>query len=168
LRELSGCKSIFSAQVVAARTGAYNELVLAASLLLVTLAQDSAPELFHWLIEGLADAKASEVVVTVTPTTFGLVSGIHIKGVSLEPTRTVEDSGPRSIGPQKTEVANEWGLRAWFTRSGRRFRLIVTLADETTHRIDPWALRRTEQKRPSEPRPLQLIAPPGIAPARGE
>jgi hypothetical protein len=131
----SGCKPILpGAGASLRRPEAYNEPVLARSLLLVALAQDPAPELFLSLIGGgLADPKASEIVVTVTPTTFGLVRGTDIKGVSLEPTRTAEDPRPRPIRPLRTEVANDWGLRAWFTKPGGRFWLIVTLEDGTTH-----------------------------------
>ena len=142
--------------------------VFAASLLLLALAQDPAPERFHWLVQGLSDPKASGIVVTITPTPFGLVNGIHIEDVSLVPVPTAEDSRPRAVRPQKTEIANEWGRRAWFAKPGRRFLLIVIFADGTTYRIDPWALRRTTQERPSEPRPVPVIAPPGIAPSRGE
>ena len=140
--------------------------MLAASLLLVTLVQGSAPEQFLWGIQRLADRT---IVVTVTPTPFGLVSGIHIKGISLEPTRNRTDSRPRSIRPHKTEVTTEWALRAWFTRPERRFTLTVTLSDGKRHRIDPFAPSPPKERTgPTMVRPLPIIAPPGVKPSRGE
>jgi hypothetical protein len=132
--------------------------VLAASLLLVTLAQGAAPELFLWRIGGLADRSAT-MVVTVTPTPFGLASGIDIKDISLQPTRTRIDSRPRSIRPHKTEITTEWALQAWFTRPERRFTLTVTLSDGKTHRIDPWApVPPKERTGPTTVRPLVGLA----------
>jgi len=79
--------------------------VLAASLLLITLAQGSAaPEQFLWGIQRLADRT---IVVTVTPTPFGLVSGIDIEDISLEPIGNHADSRSRSIRPYKTDVTAE-------------------------------------------------------------
>ena len=142
--------------------------VLAASLLLATLAQGSAPEQFLWGIQGLADRT---IVVTVTPTPFGLATGIEIKDISLEPTPNRPDSRPSSIRPEKTEVTAKWALRAWFARPERRFTLTVRLSDGKTHKIDPWAPAPKERTAPTGPttvHPLQIIAPPGLKPSRGE
>ena len=139
--------------------------MLTASLLLVTLAQGSALEQFLWRIQKLAD---QTIVVTVTPTPFGLATGIEIKAISLEPTPNRTDSRPSTIRPEKTEVPTEWGLRAWFTRPERRFTLTVTLSDGKTHRIDPWAPAPKERTAPTTVHPLRIIAPPGLKPSRGE
>jgi hypothetical protein len=140
---------------------------LTASLLLVTLAQASDSELFLWGIRGLGDGQPS-IEVTITPTPFGLTQGIHIKAVTLAPTRTRTDPRPRSIRPLKTEVTPKWALQAWFTRPARRFTLTVTLSDGTTHRIDPWAPHRTEENKPRQPDTLPTVAPPGVTTFRGE
>lgn len=139
------------------------------ALLLVTLAQRAATEQFSWWIEGLK--KDPTIVVTVTPTPFGLVSGIEIKDISLEPIRDRIDSRPRSIHPEKAEVTARWALRAWFTQPEGRFTLMVTLSNGETHRIDPWAPAPPapmERTPPTTAQPLQIIAPPGLKPSRAE
>ena len=139
--------------------------MLAACLLLVSLAQGTAPEQFLWRIQDLAERT---IVVTVSPTPFGLATGIEIKDISLEPAPNRPDSRPRSIHPQKTEVTAEWALRAWFTRPDRRFTLMVTLSDGKTHRIDPSARAPKERTAPATVGPLRIIAPPGLKPSRAE
>jgi hypothetical protein len=146
-----------------------NDAVLTASLLLITLAQSAATDYFSWWIEGLK--KDPMIVVTVTPTPFGLVSGLEIRDISLEPTRDRTDSRPRSIRPQKAEVTARWARRAWFTRPAGRFTLTVTLSNGQTHRIDPWGPTPPAPKErtpPTTARPLQIIAPPGLKPSRAE
>jgi len=137
--------------------------MLASFLLLVSLSQAGAtPTPFLWNIESMGDPK-SLTVVTISLTPYGLGNGIEVETISLDPLPTRDDPKPRAIPPLKTEPApalmsgwRERGLRAWFTPPGRRFHLIVTLSDGSTHKID---IYRTVP--PSEPkiRPLQLIAP---------
>lgn len=117
--------------------------MLASLLLLVSLIQDGAtPTPFLWLIEGMGDPK-SLTVVTISLTPYGLGNGLEVETISLDPLPTRDDPNPRAISPLKTEPApalrsgwRERGLRAWFTPPGRRFHLIVTLSDGSTHRID--------------------------------
>ncbi len=138
--------------------------MLASLLLLVTLSQDAAtPAPFLWLIEGMGDPK-SPIVVTISLTPFGLGNRIEVETISLHPLPTPQDPKPGAIRPLKTEPAPEMGfrgrgLRAWFTPPGRRFHLVVTLSDGSTHKIDIY-----QKTSPSEPtiqkvRPLQLFAP---------
>lgn len=132
--------------------------MLATFLLLVSLAQDSAPAPFTWWIQGLEDPRRL-TLVTVTPTPLELVSGLNVKTISLKPAPTRDDPKPRSIQPVKTEPTLKWGLQAWFRPVGRRFQLTVTFSDGSTHKIDPWA------PPPSGPPKIYRRYPhPGIAP----
>jgi hypothetical protein len=141
----------------------YSDEMLASFLLLVSLSQDAAtPTPFLWGIEGMGDHK-SLTVVTISLTPFGLGNGIEVETISLDPLPTRDDPKPRAIPPLKTEPApalksgvRERGLRAWFTPPGRRFHLIVTLSDGSTHTID---IYRTAPPSELKIRPLQLIAP---------
>ena len=125
--------------------------VLATFLLIVSLSQDAAtPTPFLWMIEGMGDAK-SLTLVTISLTPHGLGNRIEVETISLDPLPTADDPKPREI-PLKTEPApgrglRGRGLRAWFTPPGRRFHLIVTLSDGSTHVID---IYRTAP--PSEPK----------------
>lgn len=85
--------------------------MLATFLLLVSLAQDSAPAPFTWWIQGLEDPRRL-TLVTVTPTPLELVSGLNVKTISLKPAPTRDDPKPRSIQPVKTEPTLKWGLQA--------------------------------------------------------
>jgi hypothetical protein len=77
-------------------------------------------------------------LVTISLTRFGLGKGLEVKAISLDPLPTPDDPKPGTIRPLKAEPAPEpeRGLRAWFTPPERRFRLIVTLSDGSTHEID--------------------------------
>ena len=131
--------------------------MLASLLLLVSLIQDGAtPTPFLWLIEGMGDPK-SLTVVTISLTPYGLGNGLEVETISLDPLPTRDDPNPRAISPLKTEPApalrsgwRERGLRAWFTPPGRRFHLIVTLSDGSTHRIDIY-----RPVPPTVPKPLK-------------
>lgn len=138
-----GCaRSVFSVFDVE-RPYATSDEMLASFLLLVSLIQDGAtPTPFLWMIEGMGNPK-SLTVVTISLTPYGLGNGIEVETISLDPLPTRDDPKPRAIRPVKTEPApalrsgwRERGLRAWFTPPGRRFHLIVTLSDGSTHRID--------------------------------
>jgi len=132
--------------------------MLASFLLLVSLSQDGAtPTPFLWNIEGMGDPK-SLIVVTISLTPYGLGNGIEVETISLDPLPTRDDPKPRAIPPLKTEPApalrsgwRERGLRAWFTPPGRRFHLIVTLSNGSTHRIDIY--RRVPPSKPTLMRP---------------
>ena len=121
----------------------YSDEMLASFLLLVSLCQDAAPPTpFLWMIVGMGDPK-SLTLVTISLTPFGLGNGIEVETISLDPLPTRDDPKPRAIRPLKTEPApaperslRGRGLRAWFTPPGRRFHLIVTLSDGSTHKID--------------------------------
>ena len=136
--------------------------MLASLLLIVGLSQDMAtPTPFLWLIEGMGDPK-KPIVVTISLTPFGLGNGIEVETISLDPLPTPDDPKPGVIRPLKTEPAPEMsqqrgrGLRAWFTPPGRRFHVLVTLSNGSTHKIDIYqAAPVSDPKR----RPLQLIAP---------
>ena len=143
--------------------------MLASFLLLVSLGQPAAaPDLFLWIIDGLADAKSQALIVTVTPTPFGLVRGVDLKTISLDPLPTRDDPTPRSIQPLKTEPAPKWALRAWFTPPKRRFHLIVTLSNGSTHKIDIYRkVPRADVPGIYKARPLHLIAPRGTWTAHG-
>ena len=141
--------------------------MLALFLLLVSFTQDPASSTpFTWVIEGMGDRK-SPIVVTISVTPFGLGKRIDVEAVNLYPLPTRDDPNPQAIVPLKTERPPERndgvivrGLRAWFTPPGRRFHLLVSLSDGSTHRID---IHRTVPV--SAPvikgRPIQLIAPRG-------
>ena len=70
--------------------------MLPALLLLLGLVQQPEPRLFLWTIIGLGESGPS-IVVTVTPTAFGLVSGVEIKAIALQPLPTRDDPKPRAI-----------------------------------------------------------------------
>ena len=82
------------------------------------------------------------IVVTISLTPFGSSNGIEVETISLDLLPTPDDPKPGVIRPLKTEPAPEMtqhrerGLRAWFTPPGRRFHLVVTLSDGSTHKID--------------------------------
>ena len=88
-----------------------------ALLLLLGLAQQSEPRLFLWTIVGLGEPGPS-IVVTITPTPVGLVSGVEIKAIALQPLPTRDDPKPRTIQPTNTEPAARWGLQALFPKPG--------------------------------------------------
>jgi hypothetical protein len=96
------------------------------------------PRLFFWTIIGLGEP-GPNIVVTVTPTPFGLVSGAEIKAIAVQPLPTLDDPKPRTLQPTATEPAPRWGLQATFSKPGRRFRLTVTLADGSVHDVDIYA-----------------------------
>jgi hypothetical protein len=135
-------------------------------LLLVGLAhQRPEPLLFTWTIEGLGEPRRATILVTVTPTPFGLTQGlVNVKTITLTPVATREHPRPRAIHPLKTEPALRSGLRASFTRHERRFRLTFTFSDGSTHTVDPWAPPPPDPQQPEikiyqVPR---MIAPPGM------
>lgn len=142
--------------------------MLASFLLLVSLSQDAADRTpFLWLIEGMRDPK-NPIIVTISLTPFGLAKRIEVETISLDPLPTPEDPKPRAIRPLKTEPApalksgvRETGLRAWFTPPGRRFHLVVTLSDGSTHKIDIYQKTSPSAPKIERVRPLQLIAPRG-------
>jgi hypothetical protein len=70
--------------------------MLPALLLLLGLAQPAEPRLFLWTIIGLGEP-GSTILVTVTPTPFGLVSGVDIKAIALQSLPTRDDPKPRTI-----------------------------------------------------------------------
>ena len=134
--------------------------MLTAFLLLAALAQDAPPAPFLWSIEGLWDPQPT-LLVTITPTPLGRVSGLDIQSIAIEPVPTPDDPHPASVHPTKTERTTWSGLQSSFTKPGRRFTLNVTLSDGSTHKIDPWAARHAEPIKAYPAGPLQLIAPRG-------
>jgi hypothetical protein len=134
--------------------------VLTEFLLVLSLAQDSGPAPFHWMIEGLGEPQPT-ISVTVTPTPFGLVSGVEIKAIALDPLPTHEDPNPRLIQPTSSEATSKWGLRATFAKPGRRFHLRVTLSDGSIHKIDIYRKAPPEEPKIYQIGPLQLIGPRG-------
>ena len=130
-------------------------------LLLLGLAQQSEPRLFLWMIIGLGEPGPT-IVVTVTPTPFGLVSGVEIKAIALVPVPTRDDRKPRTIQPTNTEPAPRWGLQASFPKPGRRFHLKVTFSDGSVHDVDIYRSPPPDEPKEFRVRPLQLIAPRGI------
>jgi hypothetical protein len=134
--------------------------MIAICLLFVSLAlQHSEPPLMTWAIEGLGDSRNS-IVIIVTPTRFGLTQGVTVKSITLMPVATADDPKPRPVDALKTEATLNWGVRASFTRLGRRFLLNVTFTDGSTHTIDPWSPKPAADPRVYQVGPLQLIAPP--------
>ncbi len=135
--------------------------MLASVLVLLTLGQAEAPPPFLWRIEGLGYSKSVTLVVTISPTPFGLANGLAVKSVSLAPLPTREDPKPGAIWPLSTEPAATEGLRARFAPPGRRFHVVVTLSDGSTHTIDIY--QKTPPTPAPEPerevKPLRLIAP---------
>jgi hypothetical protein len=110
----------------------------------------------------------SLTLVTVSLTPFGWGSGIEVNTISLDPLPTRDDPKPRAIRPLKTEPAPEIGmtgrgLRAWFTPPGRRFHLIVTLSNGSTHKIDIYRkVPRSDEPKIYKVTPLRLLAPRGM------
>jgi hypothetical protein len=99
--------------------------MLATCLVFVTLGQAAAPAPFNWTIEGLGDPTRLTLVVTVSPTPFGLASGLEVNTISLAPLPTRKHRRPAAIRPLTTEPTATSGLRASFTPPGRRFHVIV-------------------------------------------
>ena len=64
--------------------------MLTAFLLLAALAQDAPPAPFLWSIEGLWDPQPT-LLVTITPTPLGRVSGLDIQSIAIEPVPTPDD-----------------------------------------------------------------------------
>ena len=131
-------------------------------LLLVSLSRDAAPPPpFTWMIQGLGPPKSQTIVVTICITPVLLGSGKTVPTVEtirLAPLPSRDNPKPRAIRPLKTEPAPEPRARcdgrvqAWFTTPGGRFHLVVTLSDESTHRIDVY-----RRHPPSKPK---IIGPP--------
>ena len=131
--------------------------MLPALLLLLGLAQPPEPRLFLWTIIGLGEP-GPNILVTVTPTPFGLVSGVEVKAIALQPLPTRDDPKPRRIQPAKTEPAARWGLQASFPKPGRRFHLTVTFKDGSAHDVDIYAPPPPDEPKEFQSRPLQLIS----------
>jgi hypothetical protein len=141
--------------------------MLPITLLLVSLAQQRPdPLLFTWGIEGLGEPRSATILITVTPTPFGLTQGfVDVKTITLTPVATREDPRPRAIHPLKTEPAPRSGLRASFTRPDRRFRLTFTFLNGSTHTVDPWAPRPADLQSPEHQiyqGAPEMVAPPGL------
>ena len=134
--------------------------MLPALLLLLGLAQQPEPRLFLWTIVGLGEPGPS-IVVTVTPTPFGLVSGVDVKAIALQPLPTRDEPKPAAIQPTKTESAPRRGLQASFPRPGRRFHLTVTFSDGSVHDVDIYRSSTSDERREFRTGPSQLIAPRG-------
>jgi hypothetical protein len=131
--------------------------MLPALLLLLGLGQQSEPRLFLWTIIGLGEPGPT-IQVTVTPTPFGLVSGVEVKAIALQPLPTRDDPKPRAIQATKTEPASRWGLQASFPKPGRRFHLTVTFADGSVHDIDIYAMPPPDKPEIHQVGPLRLIS----------
>lgn len=132
--------------------------MLAAILVVASLAQDTDTTPFLWRIQRVDGGRS--LVVTVEPTPFGLTQKLDVKAISLEPLPTVRDPKPRAIRPIEVQATERWGLRASFAEPGRRFHLRVTLSDGSIHRIDIYRAPPRPDKPAQKPTPLQLIAPP--------
>jgi hypothetical protein len=131
--------------------------MLPALLLLIGLVQPPEPRLFLWTIIGLGEP-GPNIVVTVTPTPFGLVSGVEVKAIELQPSPTRDDPRPRTIQPTTTEPAPRWGLQASFPKPGRRFNLTVTFSDGSVHDVDVYAPPPPDDRKEFRSGPLQLIS----------
>jgi hypothetical protein len=131
--------------------------MLPALLLVLGLGQPPEPRLFLWTIIGLAEP-GPNIVVTVTPTPFGLVSGFEVKAITIDLVPTRADPKPRAIRPLKTEPAPRWGLQAIFTKPPRRFHLKLTLADGSVQDLDIYAPPPPDEPKEFQSRPLQLIS----------
>jgi hypothetical protein len=71
------------------------------------------------------------------PTSLALATGLDVKTITITPTATADDPRPQPIQPVKTLPAPRWGLQVWFKPPpGRRYEVIVTLADGSTHTLD--------------------------------
>src|SRR6478609_483830 len=103
----------------------------------------------------------SMVSVTVTPTRFGLVSGVEINAIELDPLPTAADPKPGFIQPTSTRATSTWGLRATFTKPGRRFHLRVTLSYGSIHKIDIYRKPPPEEPKIRKLRPLPPIGARG-------
>jgi hypothetical protein len=120
-------------------------------VLLLGLAQEPEPRLFLWtIIESLVEGR-STILVTVTPTPFGLVSGVDIKSIAVVPVPTRDDPKPRTVQPAKSEPTPRWGLQAAFPMPTRRFHLKVTFSDGSVHDVDVY-----RQEPPSDPKILRV------------
>jgi hypothetical protein len=91
--------------------------------------------------------------VLVKPTHLGLVLGLDVRAIHIQPVATREDQKPALMLPLSAKRTNWFALNAVFRPIGRRFFLIVTLRDGTTETIDPWG--------PAPPAPR---AYPGVLP----
>jgi hypothetical protein len=131
--------------------------MLPALLLLLSLAQQSEPRLFLWTIEGLGEPH-STILVTITPTPFGLVSGVEVKAITIDLVPTRADPKPRAIRPLKTEPAPRSGLQSTFTKPTRRFHLNVTLADGSVHDLDVYRTAPPDERKEFGGGRLQLIS----------
>jgi len=129
--------------------------------LLLGLAQEPEPRLFLWAIEGLGEPRTT-ISVTVTPTPFGLASGVEIKAIALVPISTGDDPTPRAVQPTTTEPAPRWGVQASFPMPRRRFHLKVTLSDGSVHDVDVYGKVPPREPKIYRVGPEQLIAPRGI------
>ena len=131
--------------------------MLSALLLLLGLVQPPEPRLFLWTIIGLGEP-GPNILVIVTPTPFGLVSGVELKAIALQPLPTRDDPKPRTVQPTTSEPTPRWGLQASFPMPRRRFHLKVTFSDGSVHDVDVY-----RQEPPSDPKiyrvgPEQLIS----------
>jgi hypothetical protein len=115
---------------------------------------------FLWAIQGLGDSSRAELTITVTPTPFGLTQGVAVTDVRLGLLPTSKDRAPQTMGPTRTEPASMAGLRAWFTKPGSRFHLLVTFADGSTQTIDIYRQAPPDPK-PRTVGPKRLVAPVG-------
>ena len=141
----------------------YIDAMIATLLVLMTLGQAADPARFMAVIVGLGDPTRETLEITVSPTPFGSVSGVEVASTRLAPLPTREDRQPRAILPLRTEATPTAGLRAWFTPPGRRFHLVVTLSDGSTHTIDIYRpVPPAEAPTPRLSRPTPLIAPRGM------
>ena len=131
--------------------------MLPALLLLLGLVQPPEPRLFLWTIIGLGEP-GPNILVIVTPTPFGLVSGVEVKAIALQPLPTRDDPKPRRIQPIKTGPAPRWGLQASFPKPGRRFHLTVTFSDGSVHDVDIYAPLPPDEPKEFQSRPPLLIS----------
>jgi hypothetical protein len=96
----------------------------------------TAPALFLWSIHRSLDPQRL-TFVGVMPTSFALATGLDVKTITIMPTANADDPRPQPIQPVKTMPAPRWGLQVWFKPPpGRRYEVIVTLADGSTHTLD--------------------------------
>jgi hypothetical protein len=93
-----------------------------------------------WNITGLENPQGP-LVVKVWPTQLGLVLGLDVKTISVQPVATQQDPKPGLIQPTSTEPTEDHALRGVFKPVGRKFLLIVTLRDGTVETIDPFAIQ---------------------------
>jgi hypothetical protein len=99
----------------------------------------TAPALFLWSIHRSLDPQRL-TFVGVMPTSIALATGQEVKTITITPTATADDPRPQPIQPVKTMPAPRWGLQVWFKPPpGRRYEVIVTLADGSRHTLDLFA-----------------------------